>query len=356
MTLPVPESNREGLTLKLYARQMRRKPTVAIQNGDLVPTRRSSEILSSEITPQRVYRDRRQFMAAAAATAGLAAITGKHLLHPGTKVEAATKLTTVKSPLSSTGLTPTPYKDVTSYNNYYEFGTGKSDPSENAQKFKTSPWSIKVDGLVQKPLTISLDDITRLHPLEERTYRFRCVEAWSMVIPWVGYSLSEFLHHCDPLPSAKFVQFLSFYDPSEMPESRGAGIDWPYSEGLRMDEAMHPLTLLTFGMYGETLPNQDGAPVRVIVPWKYGFKSPKAIARVRFVDKMPHTTWNDLASNEYGFYSNVNPQVDHPRWSQASERVIGASIFKPKQPTLPFNGYGDQVAGLYKGMDLKKNY
>ena len=356
MTLPVPESNREDFTLKLYARQMRRKPTAAIQNGDLVPIRRSSEIPFSEITPQRVYRDRRHFMAAAAATAGLAAIAGKRLLHPGTEVEAATKLTTVKSPLSSVGLTPTPYKDVTSYNNYYEFGTGKSDPSENAQKFRTSPWSIKVDGLVQKPFTVSLDDITRLHPLEERTYRFRCVEAWSMVIPWVGYSLSEFLQRCDPLPSAKFVQFLSFYDPSEMPESRGAGIDWPYSEGLRMDEAMHPLTLLTFGMYGETLPNQDGAPVRVIVPWKYGFKSPKAIARVRFVDKMPHTTWNDLASNEYGFYSNVNPQVDHPRWSQASERVIGASIFKPKQPTLPFNGYGDQVAGLYKGMDLKKNY
>jgi sulfoxide reductase catalytic subunit YedY len=318
--------------------------------------RRSNGIASSEITPKSVYQNRRQFMAAAAATAGFATLAGERLLHPRLRVEAATKLTTVKSPLSTPGLTPTAYKDITSYNNYYEFGTGKSDPSENAQKFKTYPWTVKIEGLVQKPKTVSIDDLVKLRPLEDRTYRFRCVEAWSMVIPWVGYSLSEFIKQCQPLPSAKYVQFLSFYSESEMPESSGAGIDWPYSEGLRMDEAMHPLTLLTFGLYGETLPNQDGAPVRVVVPWKYGFKSGKALAKIRFVDKEPHTTWNDLAPSEYGFYSNVNPHVDHPRWSQASERVIGAPIWKQRQPTLMFNGYGDQVASLYTGMDLKKYF
>ncbi len=312
-------------------------------------------IPSSEITSKSVYGNRRHFMAAAAATAG-AVLAGEHLLHPDLAVEAATKLPTIKSPLSTTGVTPTAYKDVTSYNNYYEFGTGKSDPSENAQHFRTYPWNVKVEGLVEKPQTFSIDQLTKLRPLEERVYRFRCVEAWSMVIPWVGYSLSEFIGQCKPLSSAKYVQFLTADDPSQMPQMRESEIDWPYTEGLRMDEAMNPLTLLTFGMYGETLPNQDGAPVRIIVPWKYGFKSAKAIGTVRFVAKQPPTTWNELAPNEYGFYSNVNPQVDHPRWSQASERVIGAPIWKQRQPTLMFNGYGDQVAGLYKGMDLKKFY
>ena len=313
-------------------------------------------IPSSEITPQSVYRNRREFIAGAALAAGATAFAGERLLHPHAEVEAATKINTVKSPLSTQGVTPTPYQDITGYNNFYEFGTGKSDPSQNAQHFKTYPWSVKVDGLVQKPKTFSIDDLVKLRPQEERVYRFRCVEAWSMVIPWVGYSLAELIKECSPLSSAKYVQFLSYYDPDQMPDSRMAGIDWPYSEGLRMDEAMHPLTLLTFGLYGQTLPNQDGAPMRVVVPWKYGFKSGKSIAHIRFVAKEPHTTWNDLASNEYGFYSNVNPNVDHPRWSQKSERVIGAPIWKQRQPTLMFNGYADQVASLYNGMDLKKYF
>ncbi len=317
--------------------------------------RKPDTIPSSEITSESVYANRRQFMAAAAA-AGTLALAGERLLHPGLTAEAATRLDTVKSPLSTSGLTPTSYKDITSYNNYYEFGTGKSDPAENAQHLKTYPWSVKVEGLVQKPRTFSVDDLLKLRPQEERVYRFRCVEAWSMVVPWVGYSLAEFIKECRPLSSAKYVQFLTLDNPGQMPQMRESQINWPYSEGLRMDEAMHPLTLLTFGLYGQTLPNQDGAPVRVIVPWKYGFKSPKAIVKVKFIDKQPPTTWNDLAASEYGFYSNVNPQVDHPRWSQASERIIGAPIWKQRQPTLMFNGYGDQVASLYKGMDLKKNY
>ena len=318
--------------------------------------RKPGYVSPSEITPQHVWNNRRRFIAAAAATAGLAALEGKRLLRPDASVEAATKFTTVKSPLSTAGLTPTSYKDITSYNNYYEFGTGKSDPSENAQHLRTYPWNVKVDGLVQKPRTFSVDQLARFRPQEDRVYRFRCVEAWSMVIPWVGYSLAELIKECQPLSSAKYVQFLSFYDPQQMPESRDSGINWPYTEGLRMDEAMHPLTLLTFGLYGQTLPNQDGAPVRVVVPWKYGFKSAKAIATIRFLAKEPPTTWNELAPNEYGFYSNVNPNVDHPRWSQKSERVIGAPIWKQRQPTLMFNGYGDQVAALYQGMDLKKYY
>ena len=319
--------------------------------------RKPADIAGSEITSQSDYKNRRQFMAAAAA-AGIVALAGDRLvgLASPESVAAATKLTTIQSPLSTTGVTPTKYQDITSYNNYYEFGTEKSDPSRNAGKLKTYPWTVAVEGLVKKPKTFDIDQLVKLRPQEERIYRFRCVEAWSMVIPWVGYSLSEFIKQCDPLPSAKYVQFLTLDDPKQMPEMNQVSIHWPYSEGLRMDEAMHPLTLLTFGLYGETLPNQDGAPVRVIVPWKYGFKSAKSIVKVRFVDKQPPTTWNQLASNEYGFYSNVNPNVDHPRWTQKSERVIGAPIFKQRQPTLMFNGYGDQVASLYNGMDLKKYY
>ncbi len=316
--------------------------------------RKPNDIPSSEITSKSAYQNRRQFVASAAAAAGAVALGGERLLHPGV-AEAATKLNTVKSPLSTQGLTPTSYKDITTYNNFYEFGTGKSDPSENAQHFKTYPWSVKVSGLVQKPRVFSIDDMVRFRPQEERIYRFRCVEAWSMVIPWAGYSLAEFIKECQPLSSAKYVQFLTHDDPQQMPEMRESGINWPYSEGLRMDEAMHPLTLLTFGLYGETLPNQDGAPVRIVVPWKYGFKSAKTLGEIRFVDKQPPTTWNELAPNEYGFYSNVNPHVDHPRWTQASERVIGAPIWKQRQPTLMFNGY-DQVASLYTGMDLRKYY
>lgn len=320
--------------------------------------RKGSGIASSEITPKSGYMNRRAFISAAAAGAGLLAyqrIDG--LLDGGTSVQAQTKLNVVKSPLSTTGETLTSYGDITHYNNYYEFGTEKSDPAAHAGKLQTRPWTVAVEGLVKKAKTFDIDTLMNLRPQEERVYRFRCVEAWSMVIPWAGYSLSEFIKQCDPLPGAKYVQFLSDVDKKAMNGvGMFSGISWPYSEGLRMDEAMHPLTLLTFGLYGEPLPNQDGAPVRVIVPWKYGFKSAKAIVKVRFLDKQPHTTWQDLASQEYGFYSNVNPNVDHPRWTQRNERVIGASVFKARKPTLMFNGYGDQVAGLYNGMDLRKYY
>jgi sulfoxide reductase catalytic subunit YedY len=249
----------------------------------------------------------------------------------------------------------TPEAKAKSYNNFYEFGESKTDPAANAWKMKTSPWSVKIEGLVKKPQTLSSDQIFSLRPIEQRVYRFRCVEAWSMVIPWDGYSLSNLINLVEPMPNAKFVQFLSLANNKEM--ELPAGIDWPYTEGLRMDEAMNPLTLLTFGSYGETLANQQGAPIRVIVPWKYGFKSAKSIVKIRFVDKMPPTTWNELAPSEYGFYSNVNPNVDHPRWSQAHERLLNTnSIFPKIVPTLMFNGYGDQVASMYAGMDLKKNF
>jgi sulfoxide reductase catalytic subunit YedY len=316
------------------------------------------EITPSEITPKSVYLNRRAFMSGAAA-AGTAALVGPRiasLLAPAASVHADTKLTTVPSPLSTTGEQLTSLQDITHYNNFYELGVDKGDPARNAGRMKTRPWTVSIEGQVKAKKTFDIDTLLKLRPLEDRIYRFRCVEAWSMVIPWVGYSLSEFIKECDPLPSAKYIQFLSLADPNQMPGLREANLDWPYSEGLRMDEAMHPLTLLTFGLYGETLPNQDGSPVRVVIPWKYGFKSAKSIVKVRFVDKQPHTTWNEMAPNEYGFYSNVNPDVDHPRWSQKTERRIGASIFKQRQPTLMFNGYGDQVAKLYTGMDLRKNF
>src|SRR5580692_8803368 len=318
---------------------------------------KKSDIPSSEITPKRDYMNRRSFMAAAAA--GVAAVAGERALRGVLQpphVKAAEKLNTIKSPLSTTGETLTSFEDITHYNNFYEFGVDKGDPAKNAGSLHTRPWSIKVEGLVSKPQTFDIDTLLKLQPLEERVYRFRCVEAWSMVIPWAGYSLSEFINACEPLPSAKFVQFISLADGKQERLPFEAGIQWPYQEGLRMDEAMHPLTLLTFGLYGEVLPNQDGAPVRLIVPWKYGFKSAKSIVKIKFVKDQPSTTWNEMAANEYGFYSNVNPNVDHPRWSQKRERVIGAPIFRQLQPTLMFNGYGDQVASLYNGMDLRKNY
>jgi len=323
--------------------------------------RTTSEIPSSQITPKSAWMNRRRFMAAAAAT-GVAAIAGERavrLLRPSV-VEAADealqKLPTVKSQYSTPGLTPTPFQYITHYNNFYEFGVNKDDPAKNAWRLKTRPWSVQVEGLVKQKKTFDIDTLLKLKPLEDRIYRFRCVEAWSMVIPWVGYSLSEFINACEPLPSAKYVQFISLDDSKQELLPWNSGINWPYSEGLRMDEAMHPLTLLTFGLYGDVLPNQDGAPLRVVVPWKYGFKSAKTIVKVKFVKSQPSTTWNDMAPNEYGFYSNVNPNRDHPRWSQKQERVIGASIFHQLQPTLMFNGYGDQVASLYNGMDLKKDY
>jgi sulfoxide reductase catalytic subunit YedY len=318
------------------------------------------DIPSSEITSRDAYfryLTRRRFLkgAAAAGAAALAADRFARLVSPRT-VLAGTKLQTVYSPLTTTGEQLTTYEDITHYNNFYEFGVDKSDPAKNAGGLPTRPWTVKVEGQVAKPLTFSIDDLLKLRPLEDRVYRLRCVEAWSMVIPWVGYSLSEFIKQCQPLSSAKYVQFLSYYDRHVEKWSGESTIDWPYSEGLRMDEAMNPLTLLTFGLYGETLPNQDGAPVRIVVPWKYGFKSAKSIVTVRFVDKQPPTTWNEQAPNEYGFYSNVNPNVDHPRWSQKTERRIGLPFYAQRRTTLMFNGYTDQVASMYNGMNLRKFY
>jgi methionine sulfoxide reductase catalytic subunit len=319
--------------------------------------RKPADIPSSEVTSKSDYLNRRKFMTGIAA-AGVAALAGEGIRHwaDAGSARAAEKLNAVVSPLSLKGETPTSFEDITHYNNFYEFGTDKGDPARNAGAMHTRPWTVQVTGLVKQKKTFDIDSLMKLRPMEERIYRFRCVEAWSMVIPWNGYSLSEFIKQCDPLPKAKYVQFLSLADQKQMPQIHQSGIAFPYSEGLRMDEAMHPLTLLTFGLYGETLPNQDGAPVRVVVPWKYGFKSAKSIVKINFTDHEPPTTWNMMASNEYGFYSNVNPNVDHPRWSQKTERRIGASLFKQRQPTLMFNGYGDQVASLYKGMDLKKNF
>jgi methionine sulfoxide reductase catalytic subunit len=259
----------------------------------------------------------------------------------------------VKSPLSTLNESPNSFKDVSSYNNYYEFGTGKEQPVILAQKLKTEPWTVSVEGDVAKPRKFSMEEILKLAPLEERIYRHRCVEAWSIVVPWVGYSLSALLKHVEPTSKAKFVAFETYYNRSIMLSPDAANIPFPYVEGLRLDEAMHPLALLCVGMYGETLPNQNGAPVRLVVPWKYGFKSIKSIVKIKLTGSMPPTTWNLSNAHEYGFYSNVNPSVDHPRWTQASERRLGE--FR-KRPTLMFNGYGDQVASLYAGMDLKKNY
>ncbi|MEY3125309.1 MAG: hypothetical protein RLZZ573_1829, partial [Pseudomonadota bacterium] len=252
---------------------------------------------------------------------------------------------------------PTAYKDASTYNNFYEFGTDKSDPAVNAHTLKTSPWSVEIEGLVKKPGKLGLEELLKLSAMEERIYRLRCVEGWSMVIPWVGYSLAELIKRVEPLGSAKYVEFVTLADPKTMPFVGSRVLDWPYVEGLRLDEARHPLTLLTFGMYGEVLPNQSGAPVRLVVPWKYGFKSGKSIVKIRFTDKQPATAWNKAAPNEYGFFSNVNPLVDHPRWSQATERRIGEDgLFARKRKTLMFNGYEAQVGQLYAGMDLKKQF
>jgi methionine sulfoxide reductase catalytic subunit len=323
---------------------------------------KSSDVPSSEITPRERYLNRRAFLrevvpAAVAATAtAVSADRLATLISPQVEVDADTKLETVKSPLSTTGEELTGYADITHYNNFYEFGVNKGDPARNAGGLPTRPWTLKISGHVKQPKTFDIDTLLKFRPLEERVYRLRCVEAWSMVIPWVGYSLSELIKECDPLSNAKYVQFISYYNSKVEKWSGESTIFWPYSEGLRMDEAMNPLTLLTFGLYGEVLPNQDGAPVRVVVPWKYGFKSAKSIVEIRFVEKQPSTTWNEMAANEYGFYSNVNPNVDHPRWSQKTERRIGLPFYAQRRATLMFNGYGDQVASLYAGMDLRRYY
>jgi methionine sulfoxide reductase catalytic subunit len=320
--------------------------------------RRPPDIPSSQITSKDRYLNRRRFLrgAVAAGVTAMAADRAADLVSPRIGALADTKLQTVPSPLSTTGEQLTPLVDITHYNNFYEFGVDKGDPAKNAGALPTRPWAIKVEGKVKKPLTFDIDALLKLRPLEDRVYRHRCVEAWSMVIPWVGYSLSEFIKQCEPLSTAKYVQFLSYYNSKVEKWSSESTIFWPYSEGLRMDEAMNPLTLLTFGLYGDVLPNQDGAPVRVVIPWKYGFKSAKSIVTVKFLDKQPSTTWNDMAPNEYGFYSNVNPSVDHPRWSQKTERRIGLPFYAQRKETLMFNGYSDQVASLYAGMNLKKYY
>jgi len=319
------------------------------------------DIPSSEITPRELYEryiNRRRFLRGAAAigAAVLGADRLAEVFDPRVRALAGTKLQTVKSPLTTTGEELTSYKDVTTYNNFYEFGVDKDQPAKNAGGLPTRPWTVRIEGLVKKPQTFDIEALLRLRPLEDRVYRHRCVEAWSMVIPWVGYSLSEFIRQCEPLPSAKYVQFLSYFDKKVEKWQSESSIFWPYSEGLRMDEAMHPLTMLTFGLYGEVLPNQNGAPVRVVVPWKYGFKSAKSIVALRFVEKQPPTTWNDQSAREYGFYSNVNPNVDHPRWSQRTERRIGQAFYAQRRTTLLFNGYADQVASLYNGMDLRKYF
>jgi sulfoxide reductase catalytic subunit YedY len=318
--------------------------------------KRSPDLKYSDVTPRDIYLNRRKFLYGMGLAGGLA-MAGKSLadlVSPSVRAYASAKLS---------GLTPSPFSTtekvtseqvVTTYNNYYEFGTDKGDPSRNAQKFVTAPWTVSVEGECAKPRKFSMDEILKLAPLEERIYRHRCVEAWSIVVPWVGYSFSTLVKLVEPTSNAHYVAFESYFDKKQMPLWGRAGIDLPYVEGLRMDEAMHPLTLLGMGMYGETLPNQDGAPVRMVIPWKYGFKSVKSIVKIKFVKDQPPTTWNITNAHEYGFYSNVNPKVDHPRWSQAREvRLPG---FFKNTPTQMFNGYSDQVANLYNGMDLKKNY
>lgn len=320
--------------------------------------RSTTEPLPSEITTRDVWQRRRSLVAAAAAGAALAGPrwAGAQTQAAAAKGAAPQKLQGAKSVLS-TDEKPTPYKDVTSYNNFYEFGLEKDDPVAHAGKMPTRPWTLAVEGAVAKPKRFDIDDLLKLAPLEDRVYRMRCVEGWSMVIPWVGYSLSALIRQVEPTGNAKFIEFETLADPKTMPGLRSSVLSWPYVEGLRLDEANHPLTLLTMGVYGEVLPNQNGAPVRIMVPWKYGFKSGKSIVRIRFVEKQPLTAWNRSAPQEYGFYSNVNPEVSHPRWSQATERRIGEDGFLTrKRPTLMFNGYADQVAGLYAGMDLKRLY
>jgi sulfoxide reductase catalytic subunit YedY len=304
------------------------------------------DIAPSEITSPGIYRDRRRFMQGVVALAA-----GTALGACAEDTPPGQKLAGVHASAYQLNEDKTPFRDVTSYNNFYEFGTGKSDPSERAGAFQTRPWTVSVEGEVAHPQTYDLDSLLKLAPLEERVYRMRCVEGWSMVIPWVGYSLSKIISRAQPTSRAKYVEFVSLNDPKQFPMQRTGILDWPYTEGLRIDEAMNPLTLLTVGLYGQVLPNQNGAPIRVVVPWKYGFKSGKSIVKIRFVEKQPYTAWMRAGPEEYGFYSNVNPQVDHPRWSQARERRIGEFS---KRETLMFNGYGAQVAQMYRAMDLKK--
>jgi sulfoxide reductase catalytic subunit YedY len=310
--------------------------------------------IASDITPEAVYLARRRWLQGLAAGAALGSLPAlAQTARPGKLAPLSGGHSAVAGALVMDK--PTSYADATSYNNYYEFGTDKSDPARRAHTLKPRPWTVAVEGEVKKPGSFDLDSLLKLAPLEERVYRLRCVEGWSMVIPWVGYSLAELIKRVEPTGNAKYLQFVTLADKTQMPGLNSGVLDWPYVEGLRLDEAMHPLTLLAFGMYGELLPNQNGAPLRLVLPWKYGFKSGKSIVKIRFVEKQPKTSWESAAPQEYGFYSNVNPKVDHPRWSQATERRIGEDgLFTKKRPTLMFNGYEAQVGQLYAGMDLKK--
>jgi sulfoxide reductase catalytic subunit YedY len=315
-----------------------------------------SDIPPSDITPKEVYLDRRRFLghagAIALAGAGFSVLGRSALAAEAPRQKIAGIIHTAYGKEEK----PTPYEDVTGYNNFYEFGTSKSDPSQNAGTLKTRPWTVSIEGEVKKPKRIAIEDLYKLAPLEERLYRMRCVEGWSMAIPWVGFPLAELIKWAEPTGNAKFLEFFSLADPQQMPGTRSDVLDWPYNEGLRMDEAMNPLTLMAVGLYGEVLPNQNGAPLRLVVPWKYGFKGIKSIVRIKFTDKMPVSSWTKANAHEYGFYSNVNPEVDHPRWSQATERRIGSGLFQRRQKTLMFNGYAEQVAHMYTGMDLQKNF
>ncbi len=317
--------------------------------------KRPSDIKGSEITDKKVYLNRRQFLMGASVTAAAVA-TGLVLpavTVPSEKGPSGAMLDGVRKSPFSTDELRTPYKDITNYNNFYEFGTDKYSPSKYAKSLVTRPWTVAVEGAIKREKVFDIDELMKMSPLEERIYRLRCVEAWSMVIPWVGFPLSALIKKVEPTSKAKYVEFTTLFAPDQMPGQRRGVLDWPYVEGLRLDEAMHPLAILAVGLYGRVLPNQNGAPIRLVVPWKYGFKSIKSIVRIRFVEKQPMTAWEKAAPREYGFYSNVNPTVNHPRWSQARERRIGE--FR-KRKTLMFNGYADQVAPLYKGMDLAAYY
>jgi sulfoxide reductase catalytic subunit YedY len=315
--------------------------------------RRPPDIPSSEITDESLYYNRRDFIKTAAGAAVAAEAAGAAALLGLPGLAGLPRVSSLWAGTRGADDKPTPYNDITTYNNFYEFGTDKGDPAENAHTLRTRPWTVRVEGEVHKPKTWGIDDILKAFPAEERVYRHRCVEAWSMVIPWDGFELNKLLKQAEPTSFAKYVEFTTLLDPAQMPGQRGSVLPWPYVEGLRMDEAMHPLTILVTGLYGKEVPKQDGAPIRLAVPWKYGFKHIKSIVRIRVVREQPMNTWNIVAPNEYGFYANVNPTVDHPRWSQKRERRIG-ELFK--RPTLMFNGYGDQVASLYAGMDLRTNF
>lgn len=317
------------------------------------PSSSFGKIVASDITPYEKFLSRRTVVAG-----GLALAAAQLVRRPGSDAMAQSPaaLTYTRNAARSVTDTPNSYQDITTYNNYYEFGTDKSDPAQNSKKFRTAPWNLVIGGEAEVTGTFSIEDIMKPHPLEERVYRMRCVEAWSMIIPWVGFPLGDLLKRFKPTSKAKFVEFRTLNDPQQMPGERSRVLPWPYVEGLRIDEAMNPLALMAVGLYGKALPNQNGAPLRLIVPWKYGFKGIKAIVGISFVERQPMNTWQLSGPGEYGFYANVNPAVDHPRWSQATERHIGGSLFDQRRPTLPFNGYGAEVASLYTGMDLRKFY